>query len=69
MAGLQADFQEHGAAVIAEVRENNPEQYLKVIAAVIPKELHVNTERLADIAMTSSWLCSLSYEPSLQRVA
>jgi Family of unknown function (DUF5681) len=36
---LQADFEEHGASVIAEVREKLPHQYLKIIASILPKEL------------------------------
>lgn len=37
---LKDDFEKHGVAALAEVRETKPDQYLKVIAAVIPKEVH-----------------------------
>ena len=33
------DWQTHGAAAIAEVRENDPSTYLRVAASLIPKEL------------------------------
>jgi hypothetical protein len=36
---LAADFAEHGAGVVAIARVEEPIQYLKVIASVIPKEL------------------------------
>jgi Family of unknown function (DUF5681) len=37
---LHDDFVEHGAAVIEEVRKKKPDQYLKVIASILPRELH-----------------------------
>lgn len=40
---LYADFQQHGAGVIDRVRDEEPAQYLRVIAAVMPKQ--VNIER------------------------
>ena len=54
---LHKDFQEHGPVVIERVRQEKPEQYLKVIAMIVPKELHVRDtsfdnltdEDLADI--------------------
>lgn len=45
---LYEDFQEHGPSVIKAVREEKPDQYLKVIASVLPKELDVG-ERLGNI--------------------
>ncbi len=39
---LHEDFQSHGIAAIVEVREKKPDQYLKVIAGLLPKELHLN---------------------------
>ena len=37
---LHDDFEEHGSAVIAQVRQERPEIYLKVIASLVPRELH-----------------------------
>lgn len=41
---LHDDFQEHGVDTIAKVREQKPDQYLKVVAAVIPQEVHHTVE-------------------------
>jgi len=41
---LYADFQQNGAAVIAEVRKNRPTEYLRVVASCVPKELNVTGE-------------------------
>lgn len=41
VAALQEDFQKNGPAVIAEVRQNKPADYLRIIAAVIPKEFNI----------------------------
>ena len=37
---LHDDFVEHGAKVIERVRNLKPDVYLKVIAMILPKELH-----------------------------
>jgi hypothetical protein len=50
VAALHADFQENGAAVIQTVRSEKPDQYLKVIASVIPKEFHVKDVSLEDMS-------------------
>lgn len=44
ITALHADFQEHGADVIATVRQEKPDQYLKVVASILPKEVKVTTE-------------------------
>jgi len=41
-AFLQAmfdDFNKHGIAAVEQVREEKPDQYLKVIASLMPKEI------------------------------
>ncbi len=35
------DWEEHGAAVIKAVRAERPQDYLKVVASILPKELNV----------------------------
>jgi hypothetical protein len=47
---MHADFEEHGAKVIETVRVEKPDQYLKVIASILPKELNVNTNALGDMS-------------------
>ena len=39
---LHNDFNEHGIAAVQQVREEKPDQYLKVIASLLPKELTLN---------------------------
>ena len=50
VAALQADFAEHGAKVIEAVRIERPDQYLKVIASIVPKELMVKTDPIGDMS-------------------
>jgi Family of unknown function (DUF5681) len=47
-AALHADFVEHGVATIARVREEEPGQYLRVIAQTLPKELHVENAKVIE---------------------
>lgn len=42
IAALHDDFNEHGVMAIQTVRAEKPDQYLKVIASILPKELNVN---------------------------
>lgn len=42
LEALHADFTEHGVVAIQTVRAEKPDQYLKVIASILPKELNVN---------------------------
>jgi hypothetical protein len=41
---LHDDFKDHGVDAIVKVRETKPDQYLKVVAAVIPQEVHHTVE-------------------------
>lgn len=45
---LHDDFQAHGAATIARVREEDPTAYVKVCASLLPKELKI--ERMDDLS-------------------
>jgi len=49
LKGMCEDFEKHGILAIEQVRTNKPDQYLKVIAAIIPKE--ITGEDGAPIAM------------------
>jgi hypothetical protein len=42
-------WETQGAAVIQQVIAEKPEQFLKVVAMILPKELHVKTEPLSDM--------------------
>ena len=51
LRALQSDFVEHGEATIQAVRKTKPDQYLKVIASIMPREIDVKvstTDELAD---------------------
>jgi Family of unknown function (DUF5681) len=52
---LHDDFVKHGPAAIMEVRENQPGTYLKVIASILPRELHFKNESAFD-GMTNEQL-------------
>lgn len=43
------DFEEHGEAAIITVRAERPHEYLKVVAALMPKEFEINDNRLAEL--------------------
>ena len=47
---ITADFEKHGAAVVEGARERNPNEYLRVIASILPKDqnLRVQTDELSD---------------------
>ena len=47
---LHDDFQTHGIAAIAAVREKKPDQYLKVIASILPKDLNINVNNLGEMS-------------------
>ena len=48
IAAPYADWNEHGVAAIEKVRQERPADYLKIIASIIPKELHVKEQSLED---------------------
>jgi len=50
VSALHDDFLNHGPEVITRVRQENPAQYLKVIAAVIPKEFHVKDQTFGGVS-------------------
>lgn len=47
---VRADFRAHGTGVIAAVRADKPDQYLKIVQSVLPKDLakdlHVSIDNL-----------------------
>ena len=44
IADMVTDWEQHGADVIAAVREANPVAYLKVVASVVPQQVDLNAE-------------------------
>jgi hypothetical protein len=43
VAALHDDFMAHGVTVIERVREEKPDQYMKVVASLLPKEFKIET--------------------------
>lgn len=48
LSALQEDFQAHGVEAIQTVRQERPQDYLKVIASLMPKDLNLNVNNLDD---------------------
>lgn len=46
---LLANWAQHGADTIEKVRAEKPDQYLKVVASILPKELNVKVGELDDL--------------------
>jgi len=44
IAAMHDDFIQHGPQVIETVRIEKPDQYLKVVASILPKELNIKTD-------------------------
>lgn len=44
LQAMQASFAEHGEETIETVRIEKPDQYLKVVASILPKELELSEE-------------------------
>jgi hypothetical protein len=42
LKAMQEDFDQHGVAAIAKVRDTKPDQYLKIIASILPQDLNIN---------------------------
>ena len=44
ISAMHDDFVQHGPQVIETVRIEKPDQYLKVVASILPKELNIKTD-------------------------
>lgn len=49
LTDMMQDWEEHGKSVIAAVRAEKPDQYLKVVASILPKDLNVNVNSLDEV--------------------
>ena len=49
LADLLADWSEHGPVVIAEVRRDKPEVYLKIVASILPAQLNVKVSDVDEL--------------------
>lgn len=50
IADLYADWLAHGADVIEKVRAERPQDYLKVTASILPKQLEVKTDAFEGVS-------------------
>lgn len=50
LAKLHADFQEHGEQVLADVRKEKPDAYLRVVASILPKELNISHSTMDELS-------------------
>ena len=46
LAAVRADFRAYGAGVIAEVRAGKPDQYLKIVLSVLPRDFNATINQL-----------------------
>ena len=44
LKALQRDFHQHGEKVIAKVRERDPSTYMRLVAALVPKDFRVEKD-------------------------
>ncbi len=46
---LHEDFHNHGVEAIEAVRNDKPDQYLKVIASILPKDINLNVNQIGEM--------------------
>jgi hypothetical protein len=46
---LAEDFEKHGAAVIEKVRTDRPADYLKIVSALLPKDVNLDVKPLDEL--------------------
>jgi hypothetical protein len=49
LEAMQVDFAEHGVEAIRRLREDKPDQYLRVIASILPKDLSAGKTSVEDM--------------------
>jgi hypothetical protein len=59
LADLCADFEQHGAGIIQGVREERPQDYLRVVASIIPKDFNIATRPEKAVEMTDAELMEI----------
>ena len=50
LQAMLADFTEHGVKAIETVRDEKPDQYLKVVASILPKEIEAGENTINVLA-------------------
>jgi hypothetical protein len=54
ISAITADFEQHGETVIEQVRIEKPENYLKIVADLVPKDYNIGQDQ--PFKMTFEWL-------------
>ncbi len=54
LEAITADFEAHGETVIEKVRTEKPENYLKIVADLVPKDMNIGQD--TPFRMTFEWL-------------
>lgn len=49
LEALHNDFEVHGVAAIEKVRAEKPDQYLKVIASILPRDINLNVNQIGEM--------------------
>jgi hypothetical protein len=49
LGNMLADWRAHGVATIARVREEKPDQYLRIFVAVLPRQTEIEGDVLDDL--------------------
>lgn len=49
LSDVLSDWEENGKQVIQTVRTDKPDQYLKVVASILPKDLNVNVSSVDEL--------------------
>ena len=49
MDDIHDDFQAHGVQAIEAMRTNDPGAYVKVVASLLPKDIHITEKRLVEL--------------------
>jgi hypothetical protein len=55
ITNLAADFAAHGAAVLAQVRQSDPANYLRFVASVLPKDFQIATTQPPGDLSSADW--------------
>lgn len=53
---ITADFEQHGETVIEKVRTEKPENYLKIVADLVPKDFNLGSDPEKPFRMVFEWM-------------
>lgn len=65
---MLADFEQHGSDVIERVRDEKPEQYLRVVASLLPRDLNVTQDKYEHLSDAELVERIRQLEPALRSI-